>query len=162
MICSSEKRFFTSNLLGLGNWTPSRCATQTWGDVGICIDWLRYRSPSYARSNLRCWRTGHCCRCSGIDIFAAKCKLPARREIYSLCKDARRHLRIRRYWSARPDEAEGRSGCTANGLSPTSASCSLRAAFSRAESFHRIHRLDSISKCNTLSAVRVCTCQKAT
>ncbi|AUJ12006.1 hypothetical protein BVV20_06750 [Xanthomonas oryzae pv. oryzae] len=33
MICSSEKRFFTSNLLGLGNWTPSRCATQTWGDV---------------------------------------------------------------------------------------------------------------------------------
>ncbi|AUJ11473.1 hypothetical protein BVV20_02975 [Xanthomonas oryzae pv. oryzae] len=33
MICSSEKRFFTSNLLGIGNWTPSRCATQTWGDV---------------------------------------------------------------------------------------------------------------------------------
>ncbi|AUJ11234.1 hypothetical protein BVV20_01345 [Xanthomonas oryzae pv. oryzae] len=33
MICSSEKRFFTSNLLGLGNWTPSRCATQTRGDV---------------------------------------------------------------------------------------------------------------------------------
>ncbi|AVU03709.1 hypothetical protein EBA05_16705 [Xanthomonas oryzae pv. oryzae] len=35
MICSSEKRFFTSNLLGLGNWTPSRCATQTWGDVDL-------------------------------------------------------------------------------------------------------------------------------
>ncbi|OLK96546.1 hypothetical protein IXO884_02635, partial [Xanthomonas oryzae pv. oryzae] len=25
-----------------------------------------------------------------------------------------------------------------------------------------LHTLDSISKCNTLSAVRVCTCQKAT
>ncbi|QBG89168.1 hypothetical protein EYC54_17700 [Xanthomonas oryzae] len=34
MICSSEKRFFTSNLLGIGNWTPNRCATQTRGDVG--------------------------------------------------------------------------------------------------------------------------------
>ncbi|QBH03570.1 hypothetical protein EYC57_09355 [Xanthomonas oryzae] len=34
MICSSEKRFFTSNLLGVGNWTPNRCATQTRGDVG--------------------------------------------------------------------------------------------------------------------------------
>ncbi|SBV50871.1 transposase [Xanthomonas bromi] len=33
MICSSEKRFFTSNLLGIGNWTPNRCATQTRGDV---------------------------------------------------------------------------------------------------------------------------------
>ncbi|QBG86719.1 hypothetical protein EYC54_01720 [Xanthomonas oryzae] len=31
MICSSEKRFFTSNLLEVGNWTPNRCATQTWG-----------------------------------------------------------------------------------------------------------------------------------
>ncbi|QBI12258.1 hypothetical protein EBA02_14275 [Xanthomonas oryzae pv. oryzae] len=33
MICSSEKRFFTSNLLGIGNWTPNQGATQTWGDV---------------------------------------------------------------------------------------------------------------------------------
>ncbi|PPV11504.1 hypothetical protein XavaCFBP5823_01585, partial [Xanthomonas axonopodis pv. vasculorum] len=33
MICSSEKRFFTSNLLGIGNWTLNRCATQTRGDV---------------------------------------------------------------------------------------------------------------------------------
>lgn len=33
MICSSEKRFFTSNLLALGNWTPDRSATQNWGDV---------------------------------------------------------------------------------------------------------------------------------
>ncbi|AVU03680.1 hypothetical protein EBA05_16510 [Xanthomonas oryzae pv. oryzae] len=35
MICSSEKRFFTSNLLGIGNWTPNRCATQTRGDVAL-------------------------------------------------------------------------------------------------------------------------------
>ncbi|KAF1697078.1 hypothetical protein CSC64_00945 [Pseudoxanthomonas koreensis] len=34
MICSSEKRFFTSNLLALGNWTPVRRATQNRGDVG--------------------------------------------------------------------------------------------------------------------------------
>lgn len=33
MICSSEKRFFTSNLLALGNWTPDRRATQSRGDV---------------------------------------------------------------------------------------------------------------------------------
>ncbi|QBG86899.1 hypothetical protein EYC54_02895 [Xanthomonas oryzae] len=35
MICSSEKRFFTSNLLGIGNWTPNQGATQTRGDVGV-------------------------------------------------------------------------------------------------------------------------------
>ncbi|QGY75257.1 hypothetical protein FZ025_00685 [Xanthomonas hyacinthi] len=35
MICSSEKRFFTSNLLGVGNWTPNWGATQSWGDVGF-------------------------------------------------------------------------------------------------------------------------------
>ncbi|OWB29319.1 hypothetical protein XocBAI20_11190 [Xanthomonas oryzae pv. oryzicola] len=35
MICSSEKRFFTSNLLGVGNWTPNGGATQTWGDVAL-------------------------------------------------------------------------------------------------------------------------------
>jgi len=34
MICSSEKRFFTSNLLRLGDWTPNRGATQKRGDVG--------------------------------------------------------------------------------------------------------------------------------
>src|SRR5690606_16890946 len=33
MICSSEKRFFTSNLLALGSWTPDRAATQNRGDV---------------------------------------------------------------------------------------------------------------------------------
>ncbi|QBG94418.1 hypothetical protein EYC55_01320 [Xanthomonas oryzae] len=38
MICSSEKRFFTSNLLGIGNWTPNQGATQTWGDVAPRID----------------------------------------------------------------------------------------------------------------------------
>ncbi|PPT82805.1 hypothetical protein XthCFBP4691_17255 [Xanthomonas theicola] len=31
MICSSEKRFFTSNLLGVGNWTPNGGATQNRG-----------------------------------------------------------------------------------------------------------------------------------
>lgn len=34
MICSSVKRFFTSNLLVVGDWTPDRGATQRWGDVG--------------------------------------------------------------------------------------------------------------------------------
>ncbi|AVU03913.1 hypothetical protein EBA05_18095 [Xanthomonas oryzae pv. oryzae] len=34
MICSSEKRFFTSNLLGVGNWTTNQGATQNRGDVG--------------------------------------------------------------------------------------------------------------------------------
>ncbi|QBG92114.1 hypothetical protein EYR26_11545 [Xanthomonas oryzae] len=33
MICSSEKRFFTSKLLGVGNWTPNQGATQNRGDV---------------------------------------------------------------------------------------------------------------------------------
>lgn len=33
MICSSEKRFFTSNLLAGGDWTPDHCATQNRGDV---------------------------------------------------------------------------------------------------------------------------------
>jgi hypothetical protein len=34
MICSSVKRFFTSNLRRLGDWTPNRRATQNRGDVG--------------------------------------------------------------------------------------------------------------------------------
>ncbi|RSC50851.1 hypothetical protein EGS96_17210 [Stenotrophomonas maltophilia] len=34
MICSSEKRFFTSNLLLIEDWTPNRFATQSRGDVG--------------------------------------------------------------------------------------------------------------------------------
>lgn len=33
MICSSEKRFFTSNLLVVEDWTPNRHATQSRGDV---------------------------------------------------------------------------------------------------------------------------------
>lgn len=48
MICSSEKRFFTSNLLALGNWTPDRCATQKRGRVELfdpAIDGLG-KSPS--------------------------------------------------------------------------------------------------------------------
>ncbi|WP_220481133.1 hypothetical protein, partial [Marilutibacter penaei] len=36
MICSSEKRFFTSNLLLLGDWTPNRRATQRRGGVAPC------------------------------------------------------------------------------------------------------------------------------
>lgn len=35
MICSSEKRFFTSNLLQMGDWTPNLGITQKkGGDVG--------------------------------------------------------------------------------------------------------------------------------
>jgi putative transposase len=34
MICSSEKRFFTSNLLQVGNWTPNYRATHNRGYVG--------------------------------------------------------------------------------------------------------------------------------
>jgi hypothetical protein len=34
MIYSSLKRFFTSNHLRLGDWTPNRRATQNRGDVG--------------------------------------------------------------------------------------------------------------------------------
>ncbi|MGG6316268.1 site-specific integrase, partial [Stenotrophomonas muris] len=54
MICSSEKRFFTSNLLLIEDWTPNRFATQSRGDVatglrtsemiGLCwsdIDWRK-------------------------------------------------------------------------------------------------------------------------
>jgi hypothetical protein len=33
MICSSVHRFFTSVLMGLGNWTPNQPATQNRGDV---------------------------------------------------------------------------------------------------------------------------------
>ncbi len=35
MICSSLNRFFTSNLLVRGDWTPNRPATQNRGDVGF-------------------------------------------------------------------------------------------------------------------------------
>ncbi|QBN80471.1 hypothetical protein EBA15_18100 [Xanthomonas oryzae pv. oryzae] len=35
MICSSEKRFFTSNLLGVGNWTTNQGATQNRGTSGL-------------------------------------------------------------------------------------------------------------------------------
>ena len=41
MICSSENRFFTSNLLVRWDWTPNRPATQNRGDVAtglVCID----------------------------------------------------------------------------------------------------------------------------
>ena len=49
MICSSVKRFFTSNLLRLGDWTPDRCATQNRGDVALVpvvkIPWVRRSAP---------------------------------------------------------------------------------------------------------------------
>uniref|UniRef100_UPI002407352D transposase n=1 Tax=Xanthomonas axonopodis TaxID=53413 RepID=UPI002407352D len=38
MICSSVKRFFTSNLLQVGNWTPNWRATQNRGDVDTTLD----------------------------------------------------------------------------------------------------------------------------
>ena len=40
MICSSENRFFTSNLRRLGDWTPNRRATQNRGDVGVVLSML--------------------------------------------------------------------------------------------------------------------------
>ena len=49
MICSSEKRFFTSNLLGLGNWTPNNSATQTWGDVATSAIFALSRRPAAGR-----------------------------------------------------------------------------------------------------------------
>ncbi|APP84440.1 hypothetical protein BI317_09895 [Xanthomonas hortorum pv. gardneri] len=39
MICSSVKRFFTSNLLGVGNWTPNWGATQNWVDVDRALSY---------------------------------------------------------------------------------------------------------------------------
>lgn len=35
MSCSSENRFFMSNLLRVGDWTPNRSAAQTWGGVDL-------------------------------------------------------------------------------------------------------------------------------
>ncbi|PTA72730.1 hypothetical protein C9412_04545 [Stenotrophomonas sp. Nf1] len=43
MICSSEARFFTSNLLGSGNWSPNCCATQSRG-------WRRSHQTGFPRS----------------------------------------------------------------------------------------------------------------
>ncbi|RTY05718.1 hypothetical protein EKT70_15445 [Stenotrophomonas geniculata] len=41
MICSSEKRFFTSNLLVVEDWTPNRRATQSRGGVGTITHPMR-------------------------------------------------------------------------------------------------------------------------
>ena len=38
MICSSVNRFFTSNLLASGNWTPNRRATRNRGDVDAAVN----------------------------------------------------------------------------------------------------------------------------
>ncbi|QBG92628.1 hypothetical protein EYR26_15035 [Xanthomonas oryzae] len=54
MICSSEKRFFTSNLLGVGNWTPNQGATQS--------PLKNPQTTSIARLHLRY-------RCAGIASF---------------------------------------------------------------------------------------------
>ena len=37
MICSSEKRFFTSNLLVIEDWTPNRFSTRSRGGVGPTV-----------------------------------------------------------------------------------------------------------------------------
>ena len=64
MICSSVKRFFTSNLLRMGDWTPNRRATQNRGDVAlevllnvgvtICEAYLA-RLPPNQRLRLTSW-----------------------------------------------------------------------------------------------------------
>ncbi|PPU83330.1 hypothetical protein XpopCFBP1817_20255 [Xanthomonas populi] len=41
MICSSEKRFFTSNLLGVGNWTPNWSTTRNWGASLKMLEFMR-------------------------------------------------------------------------------------------------------------------------
>ncbi|KAF1699662.1 hypothetical protein CSC68_14500 [Pseudoxanthomonas suwonensis] len=52
MICSSEKRFFTSNLRLVGDWTPNRPATQRWGDVAGRTITARQAPSSLRRSRL--------------------------------------------------------------------------------------------------------------
>ena len=49
MTRSSEKRFFTSNLLRFGDWTPNRTATQKWGDVVLKTGELPTVLPSTQR-----------------------------------------------------------------------------------------------------------------
>jgi hypothetical protein len=44
MIYCSEERFFTSNLLCLGDWTPNSRATQNWVDVGDALPSLDFHS----------------------------------------------------------------------------------------------------------------------
>ncbi|QEO26092.1 hypothetical protein F0H32_07730 [Xanthomonas translucens pv. undulosa] len=56
IICSSVKRFFTSNLLKVGNWTPNRHATQRWGYVG----WERERRFGHA-ANRAAYHMRRCC-----------------------------------------------------------------------------------------------------
>ena len=53
MICSSVKRFFTSNLLGLRDWTPNRRATQKWGDVDDTRCSLASLTPELSRAAKR-------------------------------------------------------------------------------------------------------------
>jgi hypothetical protein len=44
MICASVNRFFMSNLLVSGYWTPDRGATQNWGDVDALLDLYVFES----------------------------------------------------------------------------------------------------------------------
>jgi len=73
MICSSENRFFTSNLRRLGNWTPNRRATQNRGDVAgtqstpkphllACLRWRTALSAlrGYVPSTRAAMRGGLC------------------------------------------------------------------------------------------------------
>ncbi|PPT82852.1 hypothetical protein XthCFBP4691_17115 [Xanthomonas theicola] len=58
MICSSVNRFFTSNLLGVGNWTPNRGATQNRGDVEETAPWRNENWSSWHASR-RVQRLNH-------------------------------------------------------------------------------------------------------
>jgi hypothetical protein len=44
MICSSVNRFFTSNLLRMGDWTPNQRATQNRGDVDMTSSKAKLRN----------------------------------------------------------------------------------------------------------------------
>lgn len=53
MRCSSEKRFFTSNLLLVGDWTRNRAATQIRGDVAAFI--VAAGLVAYLASRYQAW-----------------------------------------------------------------------------------------------------------
>ena len=68
MICSSEKRFFTSNLLALGNWTPNRRATQNQGDVArprYHFPYCRRQRPALRNAPWRAKKQRPACATSG-------------------------------------------------------------------------------------------------
>ncbi|WP_428960210.1 integrase core domain-containing protein [Xanthomonas oryzae] len=76
MICSSEKRFFTSNLLGVGNWTSHWGATQNRGGASLpqqngmvervirtlkeqCVHRHRFESQTHALRVIADWIAFH-------------------------------------------------------------------------------------------------------